>query len=65
MRASIGIRRFRPRLGPSLATLVGVALRLGLGSWQVQRLHWKEGLIAARAAQLAAPHEPLPAASAD
>jgi surfeit locus 1 family protein len=65
MRASIGVRRFRPRLGPSLATLVGVAVLLGLGSWQVQRLHWKEGLIAARAAQLSAPAEPLPAAAAD
>ncbi len=34
---------------------------LGLGTWQVERLHWKEGLIAERAAQLAVPPAPLPA----
>ncbi len=33
---------------------VFVAL-LGLGAWQVQRLHWKESVIAERAARLAAP----------
>ncbi len=65
MRASLGSRSFRPRLGPSVATLAGLLMLLGLGSWQVQRLHWKEGLIAARTAQLAAPAEPLPAAAAD
>jgi surfeit locus 1 family protein len=32
-----------------------VLVLLGLGTWQVQRLHWKEDLIAARAAALAAP----------
>jgi len=29
---------------------VGFAILIGLGTWQVQRLHWKEGLIAARQA---------------
>jgi surfeit locus 1 family protein len=65
MSASAGALRFRPRLWPSLATLAALALLLGLGTWQVQRLHWKEGLIAARTAQLAAPPAPLPATAAD
>src|SRR5450432_2351715 len=33
---------------------------LGLGAWQLERLHWKEGLIAARAAALAAPPVAVP-----
>ncbi len=65
MPASAGALHFRPRLWPSLATLGALALLLGLGSWQVQRLHWKEGLIAARTAQLAAPPAPLPDTAAD
>ena len=35
-------------------------LCLGLGAWQIQRLHWKEGLIAERAAAVAAPAIPVP-----
>ena len=30
-----------------LATLAGLALLIGLGAWQLKRLAWKEGLIAA------------------
>lgn len=45
----------RPRLGPTLFTAAVVLLCLALGIWQIQRLHWKEGLIAARHAALAAP----------
>jgi surfeit locus 1 family protein len=38
----------RPRLAAAAAaTLVGVALLCGLGAWQLQRLAWKEALIAA------------------
>ncbi|WP_421696334.1 SURF1 family protein [Aestuariivirga sp.] len=44
-----------PRIWPVvLATLVGVAILLWLGVWQVQRLHWKEGLLAQLAANAAA-----------
>lgn len=39
--------RFRPLLGPTLIVLPAIALTVGLGVWQIQRLHWKEGLIAA------------------
>ena len=48
------IAGFRPLLWPSLFSAAGVALLLGLGVWQVERLHWKEGLIAARQAALTA-----------
>jgi surfeit locus 1 family protein len=45
---------FRPRLVPTLFTVPGVLILLALGIWQVQRLHWKEGLIAQRDAAIAA-----------
>ena len=44
----------RSLLWPSLWAGAGLILLLGLGTWQVQRLRWKEGLIAERAAGLAA-----------
>ena len=31
---------------PALATTIGIIILIGLGIWQVQRLHWKEGLLA-------------------
>ncbi|HZD26895.1 MAG TPA: SURF1 family protein [Alphaproteobacteria bacterium] len=52
--------RFRPTLLPTLITLSALLVLLGLGTWQVQRLHWKESLIAEREAQLAAPPAELP-----
>jgi surfeit locus 1 family protein len=52
---------FRPRLVPTLTTLPIVLLCLALGAWQIERLHWKEGLIAAREAALAAPPVAAPA----
>ena len=44
---------------PALATVLGMAILIGLGVWQVQRLHWKEGLLARIAALRSAPPEPL------
>ncbi len=42
---------------------IAFAILIGLGTWQLQRKAWKEGLIAALTAQLAAPPIALPAAS--
>ncbi len=47
-------------LGPALGTVAMLALLLGLGVWQVQRLAWKEGLLAQEAAAVAAAPVPLP-----
>jgi surfeit locus 1 family protein len=45
----------RSLLWPSVWAAVGFVVLMGLGTWQVQRLHWKEGLIAARRAAFALP----------
>ena len=52
--------RRRSLLGPSLFSLAMFLLFLGLGTWQIQRLHWKEGLIAARQTAMAAAPAALP-----
>lgn len=44
---------------PALATAIGIVILIGLGIWQVQRLHWKEGLLARIAALQSAPPQPL------
>lgn len=46
---------FRPALWPTLITLPAIVLTFGLGVWQVQRLAWKENLIADRRARMALP----------
>ena len=58
--ASPQARRFRFRLWPTLTTLLGVAVMVGLGTWQLQRLAWKENLIRDAEAGLAAPAIDLP-----
>ena len=40
--------RFRPLFWPTLFSAPAVLLLLGLGSWQIQRLYWKQDLIAQR-----------------
>ena len=45
---------FRPSLGPTLFTVPAVLALIGLGVWQLERLHWKEGLIAQRDRMVAA-----------
>jgi surfeit locus 1 family protein len=47
-------------LWPAVATLTGCAFLIFLGVWQLQRLAWKEGLIAEIAARAKAPPQPLP-----
>jgi surfeit locus 1 family protein len=54
-------------LWPTLAALAGIAILLGLGTWQLQRLQWKEALIAqlaARSQAAAVPLAPVLAAAA-
>ncbi len=46
---------FRPALWPTLITVPAVILTFGLGVWQVQRLFWKQGVIAERQGRVALP----------
>jgi surfeit locus 1 family protein len=55
MAAECPAARFRPRPLSAFLAFLGFAILIALGTWQVERLHWKEGLIAERAARLAAP----------
>lgn len=52
--------RFRPRLWTSVATLPVLAILLGLGFWQLERLEWKNNLVADMQARMTAPAMPLP-----
>lgn len=45
---------------PLLLGIAGAAVLISLGLWQVQRLAWKEGILAAIDARLAEPPGPLP-----
>jgi surfeit locus 1 family protein len=47
------------RIVSGLLCLVGVAILLGLGAWQLQRLKWKEDLLARVAALQHAPARPI------
>lgn len=46
-------------VGLTVATAVALMILLALGTWQLQRLHWKEGLLARITALQAAPAQPL------
>ncbi|HMA13354.1 MAG TPA: SURF1 family cytochrome oxidase biogenesis protein, partial [Kiloniellaceae bacterium] len=60
-----GRRRFRPTLWATVCTVVALAILVALGSWQVQRLFWKEAEIAKRQERLSALAVPLPAGFPD
>ena len=45
----------RSLLGPTIATLAGIAVLLALGTWQLHRLSWKHELIATLESRLAKP----------
>ena len=51
-------------LVPCLVALAALLVLVGLGTWQLQRKNWKEGLIAAMHTRLAAAPVALPPASA-
>jgi surfeit locus 1 family protein len=53
--------RLRPLLWPGVSAAAMLALLLGLGTWQIQRLHWKQGILAQIARAEAGPAVPLPA----
>ncbi|TSD88174.1 SURF1 family protein [Mycobacterium sp. KBS0706] len=53
-------RRFRPEFWPTVFLVPALALMLGLGIWQLERLAWKTDLIDRIEHGLAAPPAPLP-----
>lgn len=57
--------RFRPGLGLTCAVLVALVCLVALGTWQLQRLQWKEALIRSAERAAAAAPEPLPALTPD
>ena len=52
----------RPMILPLLFGLIGAAFLFGLGHWQMQRLEWKEAVLAAIDARIAEAPVALPAA---
>jgi surfeit locus 1 family protein len=50
---------YRRFLVPGISTLVMLLVLLGLGTWQVYRLHWKEAILAQIATAEAMPAAPL------
>lgn len=46
-------------IGLTVATAIAFAILCGLGTWQVQRLHWKEGILARIEKLKTAPARPL------
>jgi len=47
-------------LSLTLGSLAAFTLLIGLGVWQIERLHWKEGLIAERTSAISAPPGTVP-----
>jgi surfeit locus 1 family protein len=56
---------FRPTFWPTVFTVPAILVMIGLSLWQVQRLHWKEDLIAERTARTTAEPIPLPPVGTD
>lgn len=55
------LSRFRPSWGLSLVAIPAMGVLLALGTWQMDRMRWKENLINERSQRLAAPPVNLPA----
>jgi surfeit locus 1 family protein len=58
-----GARDSRSFVAATLGMLAGVAILVSLGVWQMQRLSWKEGLLAEIDSRIHAAPQPLPAAA--
>jgi surfeit locus 1 family protein len=56
---------FRPTFWPTVVTVPAIMVMIGLSIWQVQRLQWKEGLIAERTARTTAEPIALPPVGTD
>lgn len=52
----------RRMIAPLLFGLIGASILIGLGIWQLQRLAWKQGVLAEISARLNDPPVPLPTA---
>ena len=52
--------RFRPLFWPTMFTALMLLVLLALGTWQIERLFWKENLIAERQEAVAAAPVPVP-----
>ena len=50
----------RSLVNPALFTLIGIAILCGLGTWQLERKAWKEGLLAAIAERASSPPGDFP-----
>jgi len=55
-----GRRRFRPTLWATVFTLAALVILIGLGTWQVQRLFWKQEQITIRHERAEGPAVALP-----
>lgn len=60
-----GRRRFRPTFWATVCTIAALIILLGLGTWQVQRLFWKEEQIAIRHERAEGQAIPLPKSFTD
>lgn len=49
-------------IAPLVFGVVGIAILLALGNWQLQRLAWKEGVLAQMDSRLTGPAQPVPVA---
>src|SRR5258708_3942995 len=54
------MKKFNPPLAAVISSLIIFVILIGLGTWQVQRLHWKTALLASISANMEKPPVPLP-----
>ena len=59
MTAADPTRRFKLNFWMTVCAVPAMAVLIGLGTWQLDRLEWKQGLIAQRTAGIEAPPMPI------